>query len=173
MPESNVFNIDCLEGMHAFPDKFFDLAVVDPPYGDGRSQSGNVERESNTVTHTQQTDGEKASVHRTGGGWAAKLDPGKKSERGTLRRGRNILRSCSASHATRSSGAAIISPFLLQGAFWCGANRRYRLKAFPWPLWGTPGRALTKTLQCLKHFRVATNQDSIRHKSPCPYTPGY
>lgn len=45
MAESNVFNIDCLEGMRAFPDKFFDLAVVDPPYGDGRSQSGNVERE--------------------------------------------------------------------------------------------------------------------------------
>lgn len=57
MPESNVFNIDCLEGMHAFPDKFFDLAVVDPPYGDGRSQSGNVEREREQYRHTHATDG--------------------------------------------------------------------------------------------------------------------
>lgn len=30
---SSVFNIDCMEGMKQFPDKFFDLAIVDPPYG--------------------------------------------------------------------------------------------------------------------------------------------
>lgn len=27
--------MDCMEGMKEFPDKFFDLAVVDPPYGVG------------------------------------------------------------------------------------------------------------------------------------------
>ena len=31
--ESNVFNVDCLEYMHNIPDKFFDLAIADPPYG--------------------------------------------------------------------------------------------------------------------------------------------
>lgn len=30
---SDVANIDCMEFMKLFPDKFFDLAVVDPPYG--------------------------------------------------------------------------------------------------------------------------------------------
>lgn len=30
---SEVFNIDCLEYMKQLPDKFFDLAIVDPPYG--------------------------------------------------------------------------------------------------------------------------------------------
>jgi site-specific DNA-methyltransferase (adenine-specific) len=34
---SIVFNSDCVEGMKQFPDKYFDLAVVDPPYGIGRS----------------------------------------------------------------------------------------------------------------------------------------
>lgn len=29
---SEVFNQDCLEGMKQYPDKFFDLAIVDPPY---------------------------------------------------------------------------------------------------------------------------------------------
>ncbi len=29
------FNMDCMEAMKEFPDKFFDLAVVDPPYGIG------------------------------------------------------------------------------------------------------------------------------------------
>lgn len=27
---------DCVEGMKQFTDKFFDLAIVDPPYGDGK-----------------------------------------------------------------------------------------------------------------------------------------
>ena len=26
-------NADCMKGMKQFPDKFFDLAIVDPPYG--------------------------------------------------------------------------------------------------------------------------------------------
>ena len=32
---SIVYNIDCMEGMKQYPDKHFDLAVVDPPYGIG------------------------------------------------------------------------------------------------------------------------------------------
>ena len=32
--EMNIaYNMDCMEGMKQFPDKYFDLAVVDPPYG--------------------------------------------------------------------------------------------------------------------------------------------
>lgn len=42
---TQAFNRDCLEAMREFPDKFFDLAVVDPPYGDGSSQNVQVERE--------------------------------------------------------------------------------------------------------------------------------
>lgn len=30
---STVYLMDCIEGMKQFPDKIFDLAVVDPPYG--------------------------------------------------------------------------------------------------------------------------------------------
>ena len=26
-------NVDCMEGMKRYPDKYFDLAIVDPPYG--------------------------------------------------------------------------------------------------------------------------------------------
>lgn len=42
--ESIVFNEDCMIGMARYPDKYFDLAVVDPPYGigiDGQKQSIN------------------------------------------------------------------------------------------------------------------------------------
>lgn len=34
---STVYLMDCIEGMKQFPDKIFDLAVVDPPYGIGAS----------------------------------------------------------------------------------------------------------------------------------------
>lgn len=35
--KSEVFLMDCMEGMKQYPDKYFDLAVVDPPYGIGES----------------------------------------------------------------------------------------------------------------------------------------
>lgn len=31
--DSKVFNSDCLEAMKNYPDKYFELAIVDPPYG--------------------------------------------------------------------------------------------------------------------------------------------
>lgn len=34
MPESVAYNMDCMEAMRQMPDKCFDLAVVDPIYGD-------------------------------------------------------------------------------------------------------------------------------------------
>ena len=42
---NETYNLDCMELMRRYPDKFFDLAVVDPPYGGGCSQSVQVERE--------------------------------------------------------------------------------------------------------------------------------
>lgn len=54
MAESIVHNMDCMEGMKQFPDKHFDLAIVDPPYGigeDGRksaSRSGFVKQKNGT-----------------------------------------------------------------------------------------------------------------------------
>ena len=32
---NNLYNMDCMEGMKQFPDKYFELAIVDPPYGIG------------------------------------------------------------------------------------------------------------------------------------------
>jgi len=32
---NEAYNLDCMEYLKTVPDKFFDLAVVDPPYGGG------------------------------------------------------------------------------------------------------------------------------------------
>lgn len=41
---TQAFNRDCMEAMREFPDKFFDLAVVDPPYGISITDSGRLKR---------------------------------------------------------------------------------------------------------------------------------
>ena len=36
---NRLYNMDCMKGMAEFPDGFFDLAIVDPPYGIGDLKS--------------------------------------------------------------------------------------------------------------------------------------
>ena len=52
------YRMDCMEYMRGLPDNAFDLAVVDPPYGDGNSQSVHAERER-----------EAGQYNRFGGWW--------------------------------------------------------------------------------------------------------
>lgn len=118
------FNADCMEGMKQFPDKYFDLAVVDPPYGDGLENSRGgywnrfgerFDRYKQTRTaEERQTAGREHGVMRTGGTWAAKFS--KKSLRGMSPRNRNTLKNCFASHETRLSGGAITLTYRRHGA---------------------------------------------------------
>ena len=43
---NRLYLMDCMDGMAQFPDKFFELAIVDPPYGNnlsgGRSSNCDV-----------------------------------------------------------------------------------------------------------------------------------
>lgn len=39
---NRIYNMDCMEGMKQFPDKYFELAIVDPPYGIGINSSGRL-----------------------------------------------------------------------------------------------------------------------------------
>lgn len=137
MPESVVYNCDCLEYLGTLPDNAFELAVVDPPYGAGFTEGGgcqgwfskyhqntddcsqivNVEREreakgSDATAEIDGTDTTLTSCGNSSTGTTTipeiKSRKRKKLSRGTLRRGRNILKSFSASRAIRSSGAETI-----------------------------------------------------------------
>ena len=44
MAKSEVYNIDCLEYMRTLPDKAFQLAIADPPYGIGEDGASNHSR---------------------------------------------------------------------------------------------------------------------------------
>jgi len=39
---NRLYNMDCMEGMKEIPDKYFDLAIVDPPYGISITDSGRL-----------------------------------------------------------------------------------------------------------------------------------
>lgn len=36
---NKLYNLDCMEVMKNTPDKYFDLAIVDPPYGGAEQQN--------------------------------------------------------------------------------------------------------------------------------------
>jgi site-specific DNA-methyltransferase (adenine-specific) len=52
MPKSEVFNMDCMEGMSQFPDKYFDLAIVDPPFGLKDLNKNKFRRHKEKTTYT-------------------------------------------------------------------------------------------------------------------------
>lgn len=71
MAEQIALNCDCVEYMHTVPDKYFDLACVDPPYGDA-SQSVNAERADPAERKFRNAKG-RFGGH---GNWADKYDLG-------------------------------------------------------------------------------------------------
>lgn len=54
---NEVYNCDCIEYMRTLPDKYFDIAVCDPPYGSANSENisggGDLEEDS-TATLSKQ-----------------------------------------------------------------------------------------------------------------------
>ena len=72
---NRAYNMDCMDGMRQFPDKFFDLAVVDPPYGGGgqefkRSDKSRFGGRFDRYKHEEDRGGQR--IGRTGGTWASK-----------------------------------------------------------------------------------------------------
>jgi site-specific DNA-methyltransferase (adenine-specific) len=45
---NKLYNMDCMDGMKQFPDKYFDLAIVDPPYGINITSAGRLKRYNKT-----------------------------------------------------------------------------------------------------------------------------
>ena len=95
--ESIVYNTDCLEYMKTLPDKAFDLAIVDPPYGDALSDfkrsdksrfGGHFDKYKECGHAEREREREKACgtrIHTEGGGWARRYNR-REAEDGTLQR---------------------------------------------------------------------------------------
>lgn len=126
MMEAGFYNIDCMDAMKEFPDGFFDLAIVDPPYGDGNASIGGGRR-FGAMFDRYKLPNQEGGYH---GKWPDALEPvehgrrnsAKKLLRGTLPRGKNTSKSFSASRAIKLFGAEIILHCRQRDVFWCGAN---------------------------------------------------
>ena len=147
--EPGFYNMDCVEAMKRFPDGFFDLAIVDPPYGDGNSGIGGVRGSADGSTDTKRWNrfGNRFDRYKklepirgrdnlpkiyAGGAHSGepskeqaehgRKNTAKKSLRGTLPQGKSIFRSFSAFHAIKSFGEEITSIYRRRGAFWYGES---------------------------------------------------
>ena len=65
------YNMDCMQGMKEFPDKYFDLAIVDPPYG-GAGKDVNETFNGALYGRFGGNFEKYIKVDRTGGTWAQK-----------------------------------------------------------------------------------------------------
>ena len=76
MLDFGYYNMDCLEGMKQFPDKYFDLAIVDPPYGgagkDAEETFNGAIQGRFGGRFEKYIDNGKIDAARTGGTWASK-----------------------------------------------------------------------------------------------------
>ena len=55
-PKIEILNADCMDIMREMPDKAFDLAIVDPPYGIGMSNSNKRTKPSRPNSYTKYAD---------------------------------------------------------------------------------------------------------------------
>lgn len=74
MLDFGFYNMDCMEGMKEFPDGYFDLAIVDPPYGGGSDEySAQTQRFGGWFSRYFDSEEQKRiKAERRGGQWASK-----------------------------------------------------------------------------------------------------
>lgn len=192
---------DCIEGMKQFPDGFFDLAVVDPPYGDaggyGAARKDSEDDSTGTARRYNrfgtwfdrykkvcpvQQQRQTGKIYNFAGGGTTSPEPEepgrqstvKKSLRGTRPQEKSISTSFSVSHATKSFGAAITSTSRRRDVSLYGASCPFR-KISLWQCASMPGRRSTTTQSGLNARRKAarTTNAYTRRRSPSGSTSGF
>lgn len=58
------YNMDCMEGMKFFPDKYFDLAIVDPVYGDVTGGGYTTDKWDGMAHHIGKCSADEKAYHR-------------------------------------------------------------------------------------------------------------
>ena len=74
----NFHNIDCVEFMKDVPDKFYDLAIVDPPYGINVANLAYTQKQGRVVTDKRNGKIRKNTVNKLGykhGNWDKNIPP--------------------------------------------------------------------------------------------------
>ena len=182
MLETGLYNTDCMDGMKMFPDKFFDLAIVDPPYGNaananksGLAGGGSwLERPDRKIWRTVLT---LRFVGRAGHGRRNTVKGVSLTTQiyahGTLHRMIHTFGSLPGSAMTRLYGVGITLISHLRAALSYGARQTFREKDFPWLRLNMPGLLFRGMRRMWKQAHEETlRKDSTPHKNQSPCIPG-
>ena len=164
---NEAFNRDCVEAMKEFPDGFFDLAVVDPPYGIG----------------VQTMDYTKSGAKRAGRNSAAKRRDYRRTDEWDIKPGPEYFAELFRVSKKAIIWGAITSPICSrrQKVFLFGINDAAIIQTIS-PIASSLGSRLgsaspasfvTYGTECYKAICKTKRSDSIRHKSPWPFIAGY
>ena len=88
------YNADCMDAMRQFPDGFCDLAIVDPPYGDGGQNIGGaslrriVRPVQDGTASGRDSTGTSTKIRRGGyhGKWPDATEPGELGRRNSAKK---------------------------------------------------------------------------------------
>lgn len=173
MLENGFYNMDCMQGMKEFPDGYFDLAIVDPPYGGG-SDDYTAQTQRFGGWFPRYFDKEKQKelkVERRGGKWAQKygnnicewdVAPTEEYFEELFRVSKNQI-----------IWGGTISRFRRQGVLSFGVSRKSPNDS-PWLCASMRGQVLTATQKYSNiHRSEARKNVSTQHKSPLRFTSGF
>lgn len=158
------YNMDCMAGMRQFPDGYFDLAVVDPPYGSATGDA-DYNRFGGWFVKYAKKSGGGNETNMSGQAEHGRKNTVKKSPRGTSPREKTISMSFSASRAIKSYGAGTIFTFRRRGALLFGISAFQTILV--WRPASTLGHPLTQTQSCTNASRKARRRSraSIQRKN--------
>ncbi len=101
--EPGLYNLDCMVALKEYPDNYFDLAIVDPPYGDAGGGFSGTERFGERFDRYR---GTASPANATGGGTTHYERPQKRTaSTGLVERGR---RSSEKNHSVGRGPGQII-----------------------------------------------------------------
>lgn len=93
MLDFGFYNMDCMDGMKKFPAQYFDLAIVDPPYGINAANMKIVQRKT-LLQQEAKPPVQGSHPNRKGKGQYPGTSTAEKLKKGRLNRGAGKLKNC-------------------------------------------------------------------------------
>jgi len=144
--EFGFYNMDCIEGMKQFPDKYFDIAIVDPPYGGGAKEDAQDTFKGAIYGRFGGTFEKYIKAERTGGGYFEKY--GKDIAKWDIAPPKEYFEELFRVSKNQIIWGGITSSFRQHDALSFGEKQTF-LKILQWPCASMRGHHITTTRKCL------------------------
>ena len=120
---TEAYCMDCMEYMASLPDKAFNLAIIDPPYGDALGGANGTDLEAGSRDTKWNRFGQRFEKYRIPNGGGMPQSTATRLQTGILHHHRSISMSFFVYQRIRSYGVEITLAFPLPDASLCGIRR--------------------------------------------------